>query len=135
MIAAHPLLGVGPDGYRLSYGLYSRPRERSWDVRIYANSLPLELAADIGLAGAALFLAFVVAAAWPLAIRSIRSGSPTPWEAGLLAALAALFAHGMVDYLLGSRSMSYLFWILLGLIATSAPLDRAPGKAEACASE
>jgi hypothetical protein len=117
MIRAHPLLGVGPNGYRLTYGRYEQPPQSSWDTRIYANSLPLEVGADLGLAGLVLFLAFLLSAAGPAFVRSLRDGRTEIWPAAILAALAVLLAHGAVDYLLGSRAVLLLFWITLGLIA------------------
>jgi O-antigen ligase len=129
MIAAHPLLGVGPDGYRLAYGLFERPPVRSWDTRIFANSLPLELAADLGLPGAILFFAFLAAVTWRLLGRAVR-GDLDLLSAAVLAALGALLAHGIVDYTLGARAILYLLWVLLGLAAIGPALtDRtgAPG--------
>lgn len=115
MIRAHPLFGVGPDGYRLSYGAFTRPPQRHWDTRIFANSLPLEVLADLGLVGGALFLGFIGAIAWPF-LRGTWRGHPwTLEEIALVGAGAAFLGHGFVDYMLGSHAIFILFWILCGL--------------------
>ena len=114
MFKAHPLFGVGPDGYRLNYGAYSTPRQRSWDTRILANSLILELLADVGVVGAGLFLAFLAALIWPL-IRQVT----TWWQVALVGAMAAFLGHGLVDYILGADAIFILFWLLCGLAATA----------------
>jgi hypothetical protein len=131
MLKAHPLFGVGPDGYRLNYGFYSTPRQRSWDTRILANSLILELLADVGVVGAGLFLAFLAALIWPV-IRQVA----TWWQVALVGAMAAFLGHGLVDYILGADAIFILFWLLCGLAATasSSHLSGSPAvrEGEAC---
>src|SRR5207247_7192871 len=52
MVAAHPLLGVGPDNFRLSYGRYAGIA--SADPRTHSNNMYLEMFAGGGvLVGAA----------------------------------------------------------------------------------
>jgi O-antigen ligase len=119
MFSSHPLIGVGPDGFRLNYGKYSRPKQTVWDERIFANSLPLEILADLGLAGTIAFFAFVTAVFWPLA-RLLWRGRASLWEATGVAMAAAILAHGLVDYQFGSHVIFILFWLVCGLAATSA---------------
>jgi len=118
MIAARPLFGVGPDGYRLSYGAFTRPRLSHWDTRIFANSLPLEMLADLGLVGGGLYLAFLAAVAWPF-LPALYRGVDAPLQIGLIGAGAAFLGHGVVDYILGSHAIFVLSWLLCGLIAAS----------------
>jgi hypothetical protein len=122
MIQARPLLGVGPDGYRLTYGRYATPRLTSWDTRIYANSLPLEVAADLGLVGAALFLGFLVINLWPLVLVAWGTSSCSVAVAG---ALVAVCVHGLVDYLLADHAIFILCWLLLACAAAAATTSKA----------
>jgi hypothetical protein len=118
MVRSHSILGVGPDSYRLSYGLYTRPKLRTWDTRIFANSLFLELFADLGLLGGGLFLAFFTVVTWPV-IAGIWEGQvATGWHLALIGAVVAFLGHGLVDYILGADAIFALFWLLCGLAAT-----------------
>ena len=126
MVRAHPLFGVGPDGYRLSYGAFTTPRLSSWDTRILANNLMLELSADLGLVGGGLFLAFLLVVAWPVILGVWRGQGLTWWELALAGALAAFLGHGLVDYILKADAIFILFWLLCGLAATSRLIQSRP---------
>ena len=112
MIAARPWLGVGPDGYRFNYGRYAN--QMRWDERIFANSLPLELAADLGIPGAVCFAVFVGLVMWPL-VRQGWRGRLSLASAAVLAASVAFGLHGLLDYFLGFHAIFILFWLLLAL--------------------
>jgi O-antigen ligase len=120
MLRARPLLGIGPDGFRLRYGIYMRPPLTTWDTRILANQLFLEIFADLGLLGGALFFGFLAAVWWPLivALWTRRDPLPSVWQIGLIAAFAALLGHGLVDYLLDAHAIFLLLWLLCGLAST-----------------
>jgi hypothetical protein len=120
MLRARPLLGIGPDGFRLRYGAYMRPQLASWDTRILANQLELEIFADLGLLGGALFFGFLAAVWWPLATSLWMRGGAVPgvWQIAVLAAFAALLGHGLVDYLLDSHAIFLFLWLLCGLAST-----------------
>ncbi|MCA1646526.1 MAG: O-antigen ligase family protein [Chloroflexi bacterium] len=77
MVAAHPLLGVGPDNFRHLYG--AQLGLETWDERVQANNLYLELLADTGLLGLAAF-GWVVAGPLRRAARSLdlRHGASGP---------------------------------------------------------
>ena len=53
MFAAHPLAGVGPDNFRLSYGAYAGLSGA--DERTHSNNMYLEMLAGGGLLVAAAF--------------------------------------------------------------------------------
>ena len=124
MLHRHPLLGIGPDGFRLAYGIYTVPPQHTWDRRILANSLYLEILADLGLAGAACFLAAIILAivAGRNALRD-RGTELSPAAIGALAAIVALLGHGLVDYSLQSHAIFLLCWILCGMLAASLRRD------------
>jgi O-antigen ligase len=118
MIAARPLFGVGPNAFRFSYGEFSQPRLTEWDNRIFANNLALEIFADLGLVGGLLFFAVFIVICWRLLKLAWFGRGATLWQVALIGALAAFLGHGILDYILGSNAISFLFWILLGLAAT-----------------
>jgi hypothetical protein len=118
IFVAHPLLGIGPDGYRLSYGLYLQPPRRQWDQRILANSLYLELLADLGLIGAMLCAALLLAILRPFA-RTLRRRDLSPISLALCGAFVAFLGHGLLDYNLESHAIFLLFWLLCGMAAAA----------------
>lgn len=116
MVLAHPLLGVGPGGFRLNYGLFASPVQPTWNQNIFANNLALEILADLGLVGGGLFLALVIVTGRGLLLALVgRVRLAAAWQVALVGAWAAFFGHGLVDYILGAHSINLLFWILLGL--------------------
>jgi hypothetical protein len=117
-----PLLGVGPDNYRRLYG--PEAGRSSWDARVYANNTLLEAAATTGLVGLAALattLGSSIVAAW-LALR----GSPgSGAAAALLGLVAAIAAHGVVDYVLAFTGHYLAFGFVVGSVTAAA--DRAAG--------
>jgi hypothetical protein len=96
----HPILGLGPDNFRLLYG--KQLGLNRWDTKIRSNSLYLELLSGSGLAGLAAFCAMMIA---------------TRWNSGpLCIALGIFLTHGMVDAFLMTTPIYFAFWILLGQI-------------------
>lgn len=135
MAAERPLLGVGPDNFRRLYGRYLGMAE--WDERVHANSLYLELLADLGLAGTLAFFWVVgaVGVRWIRAMAQLRqrgAGSAGPMLVGLGGSLLAFLLHGGVDYFLGFTPIYLLFWMTLGLIVgvtgSGRPAIREPGR-------
>jgi O-antigen ligase len=110
MIEQHPLLGVGPDNFRHTYGRYLGLA--AWDERVHANNLYLELLADDGVLGAA---AFALVIGWALRRLPVARGR---WVVGLCASLATFFLHGMLDYFLDFTPIYLLFWMVVGLCAS-----------------
>lgn len=115
MLAAHPVLGVGPGNFRFAVGpVLGRS---VWDIRLHANNTYLEMFADAGLLGGAVFLLFLVAVA-QRAWNVLRSEPRDSIQgATLVTALAAFFIHGMSDYFLEFTSIYLFFWILVGMLA------------------
>jgi putative inorganic carbon (HCO3(-)) transporter len=114
LVAEHPLLGVGPDNFRLRYSAYLARPDLA-DTRKTAHSLYLETAAGGGLVGLGLLLAFL--GSW---LRELRKRVPklAGEEERLLAlgvALApgAVLLHGLVDNFFGRTGIFGAFWILL----------------------
>jgi hypothetical protein len=127
MFTAHPLLGVGPDNFRLIYGA-AAGLERA-DPRVHTNNMYLELFVGAGVLGGALLLWLL----WRAAIGMVRAwpvlGGPRPVAAlGVAAALIAVLAHGLVDSFLTFTPTYILIWTTLGLaVRCAGDLASAPG--------
>ena len=107
MFATHPVVGVGPDNFRLSYGRYAGIATP--DPRTHSNNMYLELLADTGLVGAAAF-------AWLLwATRACKVTN-----IGVVCALVAIALHGLVDSFLSFGPTYVLFALTLGLACAEA---------------
>ena len=123
MFRQHPLLGVGPDNFRHVYGTYLGLS--TWDDRVHANDLYLELFADVGVLGA---IAFGILVGLPIT-RVARASMRRPnrlrslWLAGIAASLLAYFLHSSLDSFLDFTPVFLLFWAVLGLAAATAELD------------
>jgi O-antigen ligase len=113
MVAAHPLVGVGPDNFRLAYGSYAGIAAA--DPRTHSNNMYLEMLAGGGLLAFAAF-------AWLLwrASDCVRDGlrlASGPGHAatiGVAAALIAIALHATVDSFLSFAPTYVLFSLTLG---------------------
>jgi putative inorganic carbon (hco3(-)) transporter len=109
VVAHHPVVGVGMG----NYPLYSI----DW---VDAHNSPLQIAAELGLAGLVAYLT-VIGATYTLLVRASRD-VPAPGAgrlgAGLQAALAAYFVSG----LFGSYQYSWVLHYLVGLSVGTAAL-------------
>lgn len=108
LAAAHPLLGIGPDNYRLEYGKalgFNR-----WDDHLHSNSLYLEILVGGGLFGLAAFFYLLVRVSWSCA-------SP-------LLAIGVSLIHGLLDFFLMTTPIYFGFWILMGSGLAEAHEDR-----------
>jgi O-antigen ligase len=144
MVAAHPLLGMGPDNFRLSYGRYAGIA--SADPRTHSNNMYLEMLAGGGLLVGAAFAwllwraARLVAVALPAgrdatappsperpasADASRRASPERAWahasrRAGIVAATLAIAVHATVDSFLSFAPTYVLFALTLGCAVASA---------------
>jgi hypothetical protein len=118
MSAAHPLLGVGPDNYRLLYGQYASIARA--DPRVHSNDMYLELLAGTGLLG-------LTAALWVgvRVTRSCRTALQVSAAAtGVVAACAAIAVHGVVDSFLGFTGTYIAIATALGTVLAIAQQNR-----------
>jgi O-antigen ligase len=115
-----PLLGVGSDNFRWLHG--PRAGQPLWDSRVFANNLYLEVAATTGSLGLLALAATLGAALVASARRVLRAPSvqAAAVPAAIFAGLAAVAAHGMVDYLLAFTGHYLVFGLLVGLAAGEA---------------
>ncbi|MBV9328735.1 MAG: O-antigen ligase family protein [Chloroflexi bacterium] len=120
LIAAHPLLGVGPDNFRHYYG--AELGLEAWDERVQANNIYLEILADLGVLGLAAF-AWVIGGPLVAAARGARRGAYLGLGVGL--AIVAFLVHGWLDSFLAFNPTAWLLWLLLG-VASSAAVRQKP---------
>jgi len=120
--AGHPLLGAGPDNFRLIYGRYTTLRRP--DPRVHSNDMYLEVLAGSGIVGAALFL-WLCWRAGGVARRAALQPARAPLAAygpAAAAAIAAIALHGLVDSFLSFTPTYILMATALGLAAGCAGL-------------
>ena len=100
---AHPLLGIGPDNFRLAYGTYAGIVTP--DRRTHSNNMYLEILAGSGIVGLSAF-------AW-LLYRIGRAIDAT--NLGALCAVTAIAVHGLVDSFVSFAPTYVIFAVTLGL--------------------
>jgi hypothetical protein len=123
MVVAHPVLGVGPDNFRLRYGEYSGLAHA--DPRLHSNNMYVEMLAGGGLAGGLAFLWLMWRTAGRLVAAIRLSARPHgACAAGVAAAGIAVLIHGTVDSFLSFTPTYVLISITLGLAVAS---TRGPG--------
>jgi O-antigen ligase len=112
IIRDHLILGTGLNTYTMVIQDYARV----W--KAYPHNCYLQIAAELGVAGLALFLWFV-AAVFLRVSRHIRQMpvAPDRWcHAALLAGWCGILAHSALDTTLYSAQLSSLFWVLTGFL-------------------
>jgi O-antigen ligase len=111
-----PLVGVGADNFRWLYG--PRAGHAFWDTRVFANNLYLEAAATTGTLGLLALLATLGTAVFAAGRVAWRTPHLVPVAAAICGLLAAVAAHGVVDYLLASTGQYLLLAVAVGLAAS-----------------
>ena len=112
--AEHPVLGVGPDGFRHVYGPYVGLAR--WDTRVHANNMYLEVLAGMGIPGLILLILLVGTAGVALVRRCLRV--PPEQLAAAVAMLSAwvmVAGHGLVDSFLTFTTTYLTFAMAAGL--------------------
>ncbi len=113
--ARHPVLGIGPDNFRLTYGRYLGLA--AWDSRVHANNTYLEVLVGMGVIGAAAFLWLIVAACRSTLARLRAADLETmPLVAAATAACLTIAAHGVVDSFLTFTSTYVVFALAAGVL-------------------
>jgi O-antigen ligase len=127
MVIAHPLLGVGPDNFRLLYGPYAGLTHA--DPRMHTNNMYLEVLVGGGLVAAVAFAWFFWSASTlfataahqrPIVIGQRSDVGPTPIGTGIAAAGLAIALHATVDSFLSFAPTYILFALTLGFAAALA---------------
>lgn len=125
VVLAHPLTGVGPEGYRIAFG---RAVDAGYQRRYGRDPLPdrshdalLDVAVTTGIPGAAAYLAllFVVGRR----VRRAMRQRTRPWLAGLATGLAAYWVAAL--FLFPVAELEPAAWALAGVVcaATARPAE------------
>jgi hypothetical protein len=115
MVKAHPLLGVGPDNFRLMYGTYAGLTGA--DERTHSNNMYLEVLVGGGVLAAAAF-GWLFRESSRLVIAICRRRAPCCL--GVAAAVLAIALHGTVDSFLSFGPTYVLFALTIGFAAAAA---------------
>lgn len=114
LIAARPLLGVGPDNFVVGYPAARAPETARISgadtLSRSAHSWVLRIATDAGLAGLAAYLALLAAGAW------FAWRARTRVAAFAMATLAAHLGQGVVA--VDHVGVDWVPWLALGLVAS-----------------
>ena len=122
MIADNPWTGVGLDNFLYQYrGRYIRPEAWQEPDLSHAHNLVLDTWARLGILGLAAAV-WIQVAVWRALIRALGSRSPhgegefLPLVAGLMGAMGAALAHGLVDQSYFLVDLAYAGMLVIGLV-------------------
>jgi O-antigen ligase len=117
MFRDHPLTGVGLEDLKPVYDRYRPPQAR--ERAGHLHSVPVQIAASMGLAGLAAFVllygSLFVAAARGLRRSIPRGGLAVGLRASVVALLAAFLVSGLFEWNFGDEELLYPLFTLVGL--------------------
>ncbi|HXF52249.1 MAG TPA: O-antigen ligase family protein [Dehalococcoidia bacterium] len=119
MIADHPVLGLGPDGFSQRFAAYRTPDQPGFDAMNVrpesTHNLFLDLAVGVGLPGLLAWLAFLAGVAWVVA-RGWRGLEPENrrYAGAMAAALVGYFVA--VFFAFGEGMTGWIPWLLTGAL-------------------
>ena len=121
MIHDHPWTGVGLDNFLYAYrGRYIRPEAWQEPNLSHPHNIVLDFWTRLGLLGLAAMI-WIQIAFWRLGLGLARRRSAfRPWMVGLLGAMAATLAHGLVDQSYFLIDLAFVFMLAAGLVANQA---------------
>jgi O-antigen ligase len=114
--AGRPLLGIGLDNFRLTYGRVAGLSD--WNNTIHTNNWYLENLVSLGALGSLPFFVWLVLLGFDIVTKVRKASRARPyimWQIALGTALVAYLIHGLLDYFLLFNATAMLFWILIGL--------------------
>lgn len=109
-----PILGIGPDNYRLRYG--GPAGIANADPRVHSNNTYIELMVGTGLAGG-LVLVWLAARVTRQAWRVVATGGGI--AIGVTCAVGAIALHGLVDSFLGFTPTYIVMAVVSGLLVNA----------------
>jgi hypothetical protein len=113
----HPVLGIGPDNFRHTYGRYLGLA--AWDTRVHANNSYLEVLVGMGALGVVMLIWLLIAAARSTTRMLSIADARLPLVAAAVAACLAIAAHALVDSFLTFTPTYVAFAISAGLLFSS----------------
>ena len=106
-----PFFGIGPDNFRLTYGLVLGAS--SWNETIHTNNWYIETAVSLGIVGALVVFMGLAILAFDI-IRRLTDSTISIWQIGVGTGLFAFFIHGILDFFILFNATGLLFWLLVG---------------------
>jgi len=113
MIAAHPLVGVGPNMVQVLYPQFRDP-DAVEKVNPHLHNVPVQIAAERGLPALAIWLWFIVTLTVAAAKR-FHAGGDRFLAAAALAAIIAMLTAGLFEYNFGDSEFLMMFLIVVTL--------------------
>jgi O-antigen ligase len=113
MVAAHPLVGVGPNMVQVVYPQY-RDSEAVEKVNPHLHNVPVQIAAERGLPALAVWLGFIVVLGAGL-IRRLHVPQSRFLAAAAIACIIAMLVAGQFEYNFGDSEFLMLFLVLITL--------------------
>jgi len=113
MIAAHPLVGVGPNMVQVLYPQFRDP-DAVEKVNPHLHNVPVQIAAERGLPALAIWLWFIVTLTVAAAKR-FHAGGDRFLAAAALAATIAMLTAGLFEYNFGDSEFLMMFLIVVTL--------------------
>jgi putative inorganic carbon (HCO3(-)) transporter len=116
MIKAHPFIGVGVNTFPLNYDRYKIPTDpiSGW----YAHNAYLNLAAEIGIIGLAIFFWMIIAVirSWHKTYEKIKDSGLQAISLGVFCGFIGYLISGILESNLQYSNLAVLFWFVLGLM-------------------
>ena len=140
VVADHPLLGVGPGVFPSYYQQYIKRLgleahtsvrvgpDRGDEAKREAHNMFLSAAAEVGLAGLAVFLAILVTAFAGLARARRRCRDSDPTLAGIATAMIIALAGYVITGMFLTLAFERYFWVLIGICGAVMKLASAPAR-------
>jgi O-antigen ligase len=121
MIRDHPWTGVGLDNFLYAYrGRYILPEAWQEPDLSHPHNIVLDLWTRLGILGLAAGF-WIQISYWRIGLALARHDSAfKPWVVGLLGAMAATLAHGLVDQSYFLIDLAFAFMLSAGLIGNQA---------------
>jgi hypothetical protein len=117
MAVENPWLGVGPDNFRMLHDAGEGFDE--WSRTVHTNNAHLEFLVGAGIPGGVLFLWLTLGLVGKTWTRSSRVVSAElPYFAGVAGAVAAILAHGLVDYFFPFTPTYVMIWSVFALVCS-----------------
>jgi O-antigen ligase len=116
LLATRPFLGAGLSGFQTRIAPYWNPYHPPSERFIDPHNIVLNFWVEVGLLGLIAF-AWIWIAGFVLSLRGWRRGLPDwrPLHLGVLVALVAIVAHGLVDVPYFKNDLSLEFWALMAV--------------------
>ena len=121
MISDHPVTGIGWGAYQFVYPQYDFFIQNPDTIIFHAHNLYLNIAAELGLPGIAIFLLIVITHLL-IGFKALRraSGESRGIMMGLIAIIIGVLVNGMTDYAMFNIEISMIFWLFAALICVFA---------------